>query len=216
VGCNLRTALVGLAVVLSGCGGTMHDAALNTFAKSHPGCRGTVQERADLIPHWPPGRSFAGKPIPRAAIEVTGCQGDIIYECLPRHWEDTSPCEDGRRCVTPRGPICEDSGWCTPDGCDSFELAARNAFMKDKSCPLERVDATRATLQSAPPPPEISADPERLRIWTKTNQEKLAAHTLMSATGCGSTSIYDCAKASSLTRAIPVCSLATQGNEAAR
>jgi hypothetical protein len=205
-----HSALAILGIVVGGCGETMHDAALKAFAASHQSCSAVVpvvKDRPDLVPYDPPGRTFTGKPIPLAAIEVTGCQSDVIYECLPRHW-DVDTCSGGRQCATPAAPICKETGWCTPDGCDSFELAARNAFMKDKSCPLERVSAARQAAPSPPAPLEIGADPERLRLWTKTNQEKLADHTFMAATGCGATSLYDCSKASSLTRAIPVCSAA--------
>jgi hypothetical protein len=119
----------------------------------------------------------------------------VIYACSnytnPHNWH-YGPAE------------CAETGWCTPDGCDSFELAARDTFVKDKACSVERVTATPHPPVLPPTPPKIAADSESSRTWTQAQQEKVAGHTFMTATGCGAQTVYDCTKPPG-TRANPVC-----------
>jgi hypothetical protein len=184
------------AMILAGCGTTRTGtaAAKATFATSHPGCRATVLERSDLAAERLVVRSRG------QAYEVTGCNADVIYVCSnytnPHNWH-YGPAE------------CSESGWCTPDGCDSFGLAARRAFVKDRSCSIERVIARPRSPVLSPAPPNVAADSESLRIWTQTQQEKVAGHTFLTVTGCESETVYDCTKPSG-TRAIPICTPATQ------
>jgi hypothetical protein len=105
---------------------------------------------------------------------------------------------------TPQIATCERTRWCTPDGCDSDELAARRTFMKDAACPLERVRAATHAPVLPPAPPDVAADPERMRVWTRTHDEQFAGHTFLDVTGCGAETAYDCTKPPG-TRAIPVC-----------
>jgi hypothetical protein len=185
-------AVAGLAaMILAGCGTTRTGtaAAKQTFSTSHPGCHATVRERRDLAGERLVVRSRA------QAYEVTGCNADVIYACSnytnPHNWH-YGPAE------------CAETGWCTPDGCDSFELAARDTFVKDKACSVERVTATPHPPVLPPTPPKIAADSESSRTWTQAQQEKVAGHTFMTATGCGAQTVYDCTKPPG-TRANPVC-----------
>jgi hypothetical protein len=131
--------------------------------------------------------------------EVTGCNADVLYDCGMKGQHAN---EHGQTWQV--GGECSNTRWCTPDGCDSFDLAARNTFMKDKTCPLERVTSTQHTPVIAAAPSDIAADPERMRLWTQTHAAQIAGHTFMTATGCGSEVVYDCQKPSG-PRAIPVC-----------
>jgi hypothetical protein len=187
-------AVTGLAaMILTGCT-TMHEAAEEAFLTGHPGCKATVRERGDL----PAGRTKlyeTAYPGETATYEVTGCGSDVIYLCQPKIlWQD------GTGGVIAK---CVVSGWCAQDGCDSVELAARNTFVKDKACPLDRVTVTMHAPVRAAAPPDVAADPERMRIWTETHKQP-ADHTLMTATGCGAEAAYDCTKPSG-TRSMPSC-----------
>jgi hypothetical protein len=190
------------STLLVACGPTMSEAAQKAFAEKHPGCPATVRERRDLMWGVPavysPGHgnvlSSTGN-----AHEVTGCNSDVLYECSPE---------------TTWVAFCVETDWCTPDGCDSVELAARNAFVNDKACPVERVSAaTRAPVQPAAPA-DVAADPDRMRVWTQAQQERIAGHTFMTATGCGSETVYDCKKPPA-TRAIPACVATSFAKESA-
>ena len=119
-------AMAALGVPTIGC--SLTEVAQKTFAASHPGCPATVRARPDL--DLDPGGSIFH------AYEATGCGADVLYRCAPYHTEDDHG--SGSTVL----PACSATDWCTPDGCDSFELAARNTLVKDKSCPLERVTAT--------------------------------------------------------------------------
>ena len=132
------------------------------------------------------------------AYEVTGCGTDVLYRCAPYHTEDNHG--SGSTVL----PACSATDWCTPDGCDSFELAARNTLVKDKSCPVERVTATPHAAQIPAPPPDIAADPERMRLWVQTHQQQIAGQTFVTASGCGAETLYECQKPYGV-RAIPIC-----------
>ena len=171
---NVRLALAGVAALLAGCGSAMSDIARNNFAASHPGCPMTVRERPDLK-----------RPVAFTSVyEVTGCNATELYPCSPAYTGENSARDSPAQCSTP--------DWCTPAGCYTVELSARHAFAKDRSCPLGRVTATPHTPLGAAPPPDVAADLERMRMWTKTHEEQMAGHTSMSAAGCGSEIVYDC------------------------
>jgi hypothetical protein len=190
---SLRLGVAAACTLLAGCGtATMNEAARQAFAKSHAGCQATVRERPDL------GAAMVNS----TAYEVTGCNSDVIYSCQPRRWESYT-CPDGSSCTSLAGAECRESSLCTPDGCDSFELAARNALVKDKTCPLDRVTAAPHATVLAAPAADVAADPERMRMWTQAQREQIAGHTFMAATGCGSETVYDCRRP--YIRVPPVC-----------
>jgi hypothetical protein len=194
-----------LLVILLGCASPVAVAARNTFMIRYP-CpyQVVVRERPDLSSAM--GDARAG-PI----VEVSGCDADEIYACEPGHastdairsrsgWTDAS---------------CIPTGWCTEPGCDAVGEAARNAFAKDKGCPFASVNATIGWTEVPIAPPEVAADPERMRRWTQFHQQKAAGHTVMNATGCGTQVVYDCRKPLG-PRTIPTCKAApTEEPEAA-
>src|ERR1700722_9039530 len=73
--------------------------------------------------------------------------------------------------------------------------------------------AARAPVQPAAPA-DVAADPDRMRVWTQAQQERIAGHTFMTATGCGSETVYDCKKPPA-TRAIPACVATSFAKESA-
>ena len=201
-------AVTGLvAMMVAACGTTkattMSEAAATAFVKDRTGCQPTVRERPDLPSsrtNYSPWKGIYGT---GKVYEVTGCNADVIYDC---GMEGQNANRRGQTWEV--AGECSPTGWCTPDGCDSVDVAARNTFVKDKTCPLERVTATRHAPMIAPPPSDIAADPERMRMWTENRQQQIVGHTFMAAAGCGSETVYDCMKPSG-TRAIPVCKMAT-------
>jgi hypothetical protein len=186
----VRWFCTGFALALSGlvvgCA-TMNEVAEKQFVGDHPGCATTVRQRPDLVY----GSS--------ATYEVTGCNNDVLYTCTPLHMEQNS---DGSN--SPVSASCSKMDWCTPDGCDSFELAARKTFERDKACPFERVSATEhaATIPTAPA--DVASDPKRMRIWVDTHEAQIAGHTFMTATGCDAETAYECMKPP-IPRSIPIC-----------
>ncbi len=164
-------AITGLAsTILAGCGPSMSEAARAIYVKDWggEGCKATVRERSDLN----------SSPRSHEVYEVTGCSADVIYMCTPGQMHSDTVYD-----TTYVGWVkaeCSSTGWCTPDGCDSVNLAVRKTFAKDQACPVNRVTAT----------PAKSVQP----AW----------HTYMTASGCGSETAYDCEKPRG-TRSIPVC-----------
>jgi hypothetical protein len=181
--------MAALGALAIGCA-TMTEAAQKKFAADHAGCPATVRPRPDL--KWGDNDN---------AIEVTGCNSDVLYSCAPYHLE---PNPDGTS-SSPVSAACSTTNWCTPDGCDSFELAARNTLVRDKTCPLERVTAKPHGPQIPAPPADIGADPERMRMWVQSHQQAIAGHTFMTASGCGAEVLYECVKPAYGVRAIPIC-----------
>jgi hypothetical protein len=163
--------------------------AAETYRKDRgdDACAATARARPDLES---PGDSDT--------YEVTGCGKDVIYRCIgartPRG-HDTIPAHCARS-----------SDQCAEPGCDSFELAARNAFKKEKACPLEKVSASaHAPVSGAPP--EVAADPERLRVWTESHPEYVDVaqpRTFMLATGCESKTVYKCWRPPGI-QTVPMC-----------
>jgi hypothetical protein len=176
---GVRPALGALGALLVGCA-SMNGAAEKAFTASHPGCQTTVRAREDLQ---------------HDAYEVTGCGSDVIYACQPEHWVSVPCRHSDATCLAPGGPICSESSWnqggqeqCAGRLCDSVDVAARKRFVKDKACPLAQVTATPHAPVIAAPPPDVAADPERMRGWTMSHE----GHTFRTATGCGSEVVYDC------------------------
>lgn len=91
-------------------------------------------------------------------------------------------------------------------GCQSLTEGAKETFSQENMCPLDRVEAReRPELTSASvkppgppavPPPEIAADPARLKMWRDQRAEAAArrdlGHHYAQARGCGKTVLYDC------------------------
>jgi hypothetical protein len=67
----------------------------------------------------------------------------------------------------------------------SSQDAARAEFVKDASCPADRASVAHP---ASAPPPDVAADPDRLRIW-KAEAEKSRVY---SAQGCGQERTYRC------------------------
>jgi hypothetical protein len=140
---------------------------------------------------------------PASVFEITGCGLDRLVSCTRGHWE-TYTAADGSLTHSPVSAACADTGWCTPDGCDSFELAARRAFAYSKTCPMSRVTAANHAPVIPAPPPDVAADAERLAMWKQTQEQQYAGSYFWTATGCGADALYVCQKAP-MTRAIPIC-----------
>jgi hypothetical protein len=172
-------AVTGLASMMLGGCADMSELAGATYAKSAGGgaCTPTVRKRADL----------AGA-FERPRYEASGCNGDVIYDSWPRSTDEHGQVTEA---------ACVPNGQCVEPGCDSVELAARNVFARDKTCPLERVSAKPRAAVLPAAPRDIAADPERLRMWTQAHQQEIAAasaQTFMTAAGCGSETAYSCSK----------------------
>ncbi len=70
----------------------------------------------------------------------------------------------------------------------SLRATARDDFVRQATCPADRVTVVHAP--PAPAPPEIAADPGRLAIWS-SEQERRARYHLV-ARGCGEERRYLC------------------------
>jgi hypothetical protein len=93
-------------------------------------------------------------------------------------------------------------------GCTSLETGAREEFSKEFSCPADRVEVTpRPDLKSfevifgprSAPPSDIAADPGRLEVWRK-RQDELEGNwnrggTVFQVRGCSHDVIYACSRA---------------------
>ncbi len=90
--------------------------------------------------------------------------------------------------------------------CGSSSNAARRFFVYTKTCPSGQVKQVRRrdivphpiVPHDAPPPPEVSADPARLRVWQEARaDERKAAYVeacdVFELTGCGQRALYCCA-----------------------
>jgi len=174
-----------------------HAATLN----HHPNCKPLVRERRDLFTSDDSG-----------VFEITGCHLDVLVSCTAGHWE-TYTATDGSNYKSPVGAACSNTTWCTPDGCDSFELAARNVFAAAKTCPVNRVTAANHAPVTPAPPPDIAADAERMAMWKQTHEQQIAGHYFWAASGCGTEAIYECLKPAGV-RAIPVCAPTSIGTAA--
>jgi TPR repeat protein len=84
-------------------------------------------------------------------------------------------------------------------GCTSYETAARTQFAQSSSCPVEKVTVTSRPGDPVPPqnpPPEIAADPGKLAIWRRDDDQRRqdAAATIYVAKGCGQEKHYNCGR----------------------
>jgi hypothetical protein len=149
--------------------------ALGVFAFSSSGCFTTTTLEAAQARAAAMNQDKTCKPVTRerrdlftdgdaSAFEITGCNLDVLVSCTRGHWETyTNP--DGSMTQSPVGAACRDTSWCTPDGCDSFELAVRNAYSRSKACPVNRVTAANRERVTPAPPPDVAADAERMALW---------------------------------------------------
>jgi hypothetical protein len=89
--------------------------------------------------------------------------------------------------------------------CQGYESGAREQFSKQFTCPEDRVEVRQSALtvasvkgkKRAEPPPEIKADPGRLKLW-QAEQDKTASFSsvfcseLWEARGCDHQTLYCC------------------------
>jgi hypothetical protein len=167
-GRGLRVVPAALGALLVGCGPTLGEAARQVFVQAHAGCEATARERFDLEAN---------------VVEVTGCDDDQMYRCVPGHINQVTGYWKGAECAR--------TTECTRDGCGPADWA-RNAFAKDHACPVARVAAAPRAPVVAAAPADVAADPARMRIWTEAHQAQIEGHTSVTATGCGSEALYDC------------------------
>jgi hypothetical protein len=195
--------LAPVAMLVASCGSSVATTARNTFIAEYR-CSSdevVVRERPDLSS--PPNGPQGG-----ALVEVSGCDANVIYACDPPHAStDAIRSRSGWR-----DAWCRPTGWCTEPGCDSFGEAVRHAFVKDETCPYERVNATAHEPVLPAAPPDVAADPERMRVWTQFHREQIGRRTFMTATGCGARTVYECDKPPG-TRTIPVCEVTAPAEE---
>ncbi|HEY3805359.1 MAG TPA: hypothetical protein VGL61_22280 [Kofleriaceae bacterium] len=157
-------------LLVTGCAASWREDAQSTFA-TDTGCSDSAAiHRPDISkPGVEPGTYVA--------IEVIGCHRDIVYMCqgFPA----------GDQCVAK-------PDWCTGVGCTrNVEVVAGRAFAAANSCPLERLSATRRA-DSAQPPADVAADPERLSMWQSSQARRDAATGDVIVRGCGSAASYHC------------------------
>jgi TPR repeat protein len=82
-------------------------------------------------------------------------------------------------------------------GCTSYSSAARAQFAASASCPSDKVTVTSRPGDPVPPqnpPPEVAADPGKLAVWRRDDEERRqdAAATVYVAKGCGQERQYTC------------------------
>jgi TPR repeat protein len=69
---------------------------------------------------------------------------------------------------------------------------AQSEFMRDASCPAERVDVREAARTAPEPPADIRADPERLALWSRKEGDEDARFRSYDVKGCGRSEVYRC------------------------
>lgn len=74
--------------------------------------------------------------------------------------------------------------------CASFQSTARDAFVREATCPADRVTVVQAAPD--PAPARIAADPGRLALWNAEAAQR--AESQFVARGCGQTIRYSCEK----------------------
>ena len=87
-----------------------------------------------------------------------------------------------------KGPLCPALGLAALalTACVSMPTAARDSFVKSVACPPERVTVAPAMAPAAAaPPPDVAADPGRLRIWASSHQDVNRDWTFFDVNGCG-------------------------------
>jgi hypothetical protein len=189
-------------------GGLAHD----QFAKDH-GCEPTVvRERPELLTADESAPTFAHSGY--RAYEVIGCQS-----------HDLEICESGGYLPggVYSGPVCNPEPMCDPGpSCTTdYQASAHAMFVKDNSCPSERITTALTAPVLPKPPPEIASDPARTNIWMQdqvNNFERIRGLHWVTAKGCSAEALYSCKKrapsAPACTRADAASQLAMQaGNE---
>src|ERR1019366_649962 len=83
--------------------------------------------------------------------------------------------------------------------CQAYDSAARAQFAQTASCPAEKIEVTQHPGDPLPPgnpPPEVAADPGKLAIWRRDDQERRedSAATVYVAKGCGQEKQYTCGR----------------------
>jgi hypothetical protein len=87
--------------------------------------------------------------------------------------------------------------------CQSFSDGAKTAFSNSFTCPKNRVEVRARPdlhpshwLSVAKPTREIAADPERLRMWQREQDRRVAYEdghfSMYEARGCGHQALYEC------------------------
>jgi hypothetical protein len=92
-------------------------------------------------------------------------------------------------------------------GCESMGDGAKKEFSRSYSCPesstesRERKDLTPYDVRHwdpTKPPPDVAADPTRLAVWEKNEQETRQSvnshYTVMEVRGCSRTALYECGR----------------------
>ena len=83
--------------------------------------------------------------------------------------------------------------------CQSYETGTRAQFAQAAQCPAADISVTEqpgAPVAPSNPPPEIAADPGKLAIWRRDDDERRAdaAATVYIAKGCGQEKHYTCGR----------------------
>jgi hypothetical protein len=87
--------------------------------------------------------------------------------------------------------------------CQSFDDGAKTTFSKSFTCPAERIEARARPdlrpsewLKGRKPSSEIASDPDRLGMWQKEQDQRLAYedghYWMYEARGCGHEVLYEC------------------------
>jgi hypothetical protein len=161
---------VGVLLLVAGCTSSWRDDAKTAFA-TDTNCTDSVAI------HRPDVSKPGNTPGTYLAIEVAGCQRDIVYMCQGYRWGD--------RCFAK-------PDWCTGVGCTrNFAAVAGGAFATANSCPLERVIATTRA-DATQPPADIAADPARLAMWQSSQSQHDESEVDIDVHGCGSAASYHC------------------------
>jgi len=88
-------------------------------------------------------------------------------------------------------------------GCQSVADGAREDFSSANTCPIERVEARERTdvkpsqlRRKVDPPPDIAADPGRLKLWqdkrAKSSAHDDEDHHIVEVRGCDRHEFYEC------------------------
>jgi hypothetical protein len=89
--------------------------------------------------------------------------------------------------------------------CTSLEDGAKQTFSKQFTCPPDRVESRArpdlkpsAFKKAKTPPPDVAADPGRLKMWNDQQEKALTASDGMDwiaeARGCGQQAFYSCTR----------------------
>jgi hypothetical protein len=143
------------------------------FASDHGCAPDVIRERFDMEANL-----ASAAPL----YEVTGCGHDVIYAC-DRPWTEANGLAHPAQCSA--------MPYCVKDNCGSdVRGAVRDAFVKDASCPADRIVVDRAAPER--PQAEIASDPARVAIWKQTRAQQIKGLELMTARGCETDTTYGC------------------------